>query len=617
MKKVLITMLGAFALLPMMAGNNNVAPWGWATCSDEAGTAYMLNGGNFSDATTATLTALGDGKTDDSQIKQAIAKNDIIIFDGSKGDFTIGETMKISSTKNKTLIGINNARLCTKFFLTDEDNAYLKSQNLEGLSSTDQYTGTLPDGTTLTCDRRAFFTKKAIMELQYQKTGAYSLPNKSGIFHIETSSENIIIRNLSLIGPGAVDIDGADLITNQGKHVWIDHCTFVDSQDGALDSKVCDWATYTYNHFYYTSRSYSHAYTCGCGWVSNHEMVIHMTFACNIWGEGCMRRLPQADDCYIHLVNNYHNCAGNSVGMTINSYSRALVEGNYAASGVKSPLTGSGANRNVTAKDNSFSASSVGEPVSVPYQYTMMPAADVPAALGGEEGAGAKLGNDAENILSTIPTKDRGTKTSSLYYFVDGLVSKNSSGLSTVDFSDGATLVLNNSSKAWSNGTAVTIDGESYTTLKLSNGAENIFTAPEGKDVRSITFYSYINVKEENINFTTYPEYGFRTCYWGKVADQSYTESASDVQILKSRDPKNPDVASFTINPTHVVKFSNKGEQLCFAMKVTYVEQSTGISAPRTIQQPTDHAVYTLQGVRVDKPTKGIYIQNGKKIIIK
>ncbi len=30
-----------------------------------------------------------------------------------------------------------------------------------------------------------------------------------------------------------------------------------------------------------------------------------------------------------------------------------------------------------------------------------------------------------------------------------------------------------------------------------------------------------------------------------------------------------------------------------------------------------DAATYTLQGVRVDKPTKGIYIQNGKKIIIK
>ena len=222
MKNFLMTLMGAVALLPAMA-SNNVAPWGWATCSDEAGTAYMLNGGNFSNASSITLKALGNGKTDDTQIKQAIAKNDIIIFDGSNDDFTIGETIKLQSTKNKTLIGINNARLCTKFFLTAEDNVYLKNQNLDGLSSTDQHTGTLPDGTTVTCDKRAFFTKKAMMELQYQKTGTYSLPSKSGIFHIETSSENIIIRNLSLIGPGAVDIDGADLITNQGKHVWIDH----------------------------------------------------------------------------------------------------------------------------------------------------------------------------------------------------------------------------------------------------------------------------------------------------------------------------------------------------------------------------------------------------------
>ena len=598
MKNFLMTLMGAVALLPAMA-SNNVAPWGWATCSDEAGTAYMLNGGNFSDATTATLTALGDGKTDDSQIKQAIAKNDIIIFDGSKGDFTIGETMKISSTKNKTLIGINNARLCTKFFLTDEDNAYLKSQNLEGLSSTDQYTGTLPDGTTLTCDRRAFFTKKAIMELQYQKTGVYSLPNKSGIFHIETSSENIIIRNLSLIGPGAVDIDGADLITNQGKHVWIDHCTFVDSQDGALDSKVCDWATYTYNHFYYTSRSYSHAYTCGCGWVSNHEMVIHMTFA------------------YIHLVNNYHNCAGNSVGMTINSYSRALVEGNYAAAGVNKPLDGSGANRNVTARDNSFSATSVGNEVIMPYPYTKIPATDVPAVLTGNEGAGATLGNDATYILSTIPTVSRGGATSTtLYYFVDGLVGTNSDGLSIVEFIDGATLLLNKSDKAWSNGTSIVADDEKYTSLKVSNGAENIFTAPDGKLVSGITFYSYINVKEENIDFTKYPEYGFRTSFWKKVGNLTFTATSDDVQILKSRDPEDPDIATFKITPANVVSFTNTGEQVCFVMKVTYTEGATGVPTVRN-SRPADNAYYTLQGVRVDHPSKGIYIQNGKKIIIK
>ena len=405
MKKIIFTLLSAIAMIPAMAGNN-VAPWGWATCLDEAGTEYTLTGGNFANATTTTtLTALGGGQSDDAQIKQAIAQNDIIILDGSNGDFTIEQTMKISA-KNKTIIGINDARLCTKFYLTDEDIAYLTAQNLNSLSSTEQYTGTLPDGTEITCDKRAFFTMKAMMELQYQKTGEYSLPNKAGIFLIEAVSENIIIRNVSLIGPGAVDIDGADLITNQGQHVWIDHCTFVDAQDGALDSKLCDWATYTYNYFYYTSRSFSHAYTCGCGWAEG-SMTLHLTFAGNIWGEGCERRLPQCEDCYVHLVNNYLNCPGNDAGMTIKDRSNALVEGNYAAAGVKNPLTGSGSSRNVTSKDNSFSNSQIGSVVTMPYQYTMIAAADVPAALTGEEGAGATLGSDATYILSTIPAANR------------------------------------------------------------------------------------------------------------------------------------------------------------------------------------------------------------------
>ena len=405
MKKIIFTLLSVIALIPAMAGNN-VAPWGWATCLDEAGTAYTLNGGNFTDATTTTtLTALGGGQSDDARIKQAVAQYDVIILDGSNGDFTIEETMKIAA-KDKTIIGINNARLCTKFYLTADDIAYLKAQNLESLSSTDQYTGILPDGTERTCDKRAFFTMKAMMELQYQKTGEYSLPNKAGIFRIDSSSENIIIRNLSLIGPGAVDIDGADLITNQGKHIWIDHCTFVDAQDGALDSKLCDWATYTYNNFYYTARSYSHAYTCGCGWAEG-TMTLHLTFANNIWGEGCMRRLPQCDDCYVHLVNNYLNCPGNNAGMTIQERCNALVEGNYAAAGVNNPLTDSGEGSNVTSKDNSFGNSQIGNMVTVPYQYTKIAAADVPAALTGEEGAGATLGNNADDILSTIPAANR------------------------------------------------------------------------------------------------------------------------------------------------------------------------------------------------------------------
>ena len=96
MKKILMTLLSAMALMPAVAGNN-VTPWGWATCSDESGTAYTLSGGNYSDAKIVTLEALGGGQTDDKQIKQAIATSDISVLDGAKGAFTIGEVMKVAA----------------------------------------------------------------------------------------------------------------------------------------------------------------------------------------------------------------------------------------------------------------------------------------------------------------------------------------------------------------------------------------------------------------------------------------------------------------------------------------------------------------------------------------
>ena len=605
MKKILLSIVCMVASLPLLA-SNNLAPMGWATCSDEAGTAFAMSGGNFADAAKVTLKALGGGQSDDSQIKSAISKYDIIILDGSNGDFTIERVMQIASVKNKTIIGINNARLCTKFYLTDADITYLKAQKLESYSSTKQISGTLPDGTYYeSVDERAFYTMKAMMELAYQKTGTYSLPNRAGIFELDASVSNIIIRNLSLIGPGSVDIDGVDLITNMGQHVWVDHCTLVDSQDGALDSKRCDWSTYTYNHFYYTSRSYSHAYTCGCGWADG-TMMLHLTFACNLWGEGCVRRLPQCGDCYVHLVNNYHNCQGNSVGMTINGNCKALVEGNYAAPGVKDPLTGSGDNRSVTSRYNNFVVASIGQQVSVPYQYSMMPAADVPANLTGNEGAGATLGSDADYILSTIPTVEREVASTSLYFFDEGLLETNASGLSQLTYADGATLVLNKNGKAWSKGKSMILEEETLLSIKVSNGAENVFTAPEGKTVTGVKFYSYINSADEE-----------RQSFWSQVGDKTYTATSEDVQILNSRDASTPDVTSYTITPASSFKFKNSGYQLCFVMEVIYGEATaiTDVSAEAGKKATGKDAYYNLFGQPVAPNTHGVLIHQGKKVI--
>jgi len=43
----------------------------------------------------------------------------------------------------------------------------------------------------------------------------------------------------------------------------------------------------------------------------------------------------------------------------------------------------------------------------------------------------------------------------------------------------------------------------------------------------------------------------------------------------------------------------------------------TGISAVKTAADTKDAAVYDLQGRRVMQPTKGLFIVNGKKVVIK
>ena len=47
-------------------------------------------------------------------------------------------------------------------------------------------------------------------------------------------------------------------------------------------------------------------------------------------------------------------------------------------------------------------------------------------------------------------------------------------------------------------------------------------------------------------------------------------------------------------------------------------DSTTGINVQSSMfNAPSDNAFYTLQGQRVEKPGKGIYIRNGRKVVIK
>ena len=104
-----------------------------------------------------------------------------------------------------------------------------------------------------------------------------------------------------------------------------------------------------------------------------------------------------------------------------------------------------------------------------------------------------------------------------LYAFPDFV-----SAESLLPFYDGATLqITGNLKKTLDPASDITVDGTKYKSIKLSNGAENTFTCPEGKTAVGVTFYSYVNIDNEN-----------RTPYWAAVDEQTLT--AETATILQS-----------------------------------------------------------------------------------
>lgn len=229
----------------------------------------------------------------------------------------------------------------------------------------------------------------------------------------------------------------------------------------------------------------------------------------------------------------------------------------------------------------------------------------------GEPGDGGDSGNDGSGDGGNDDggNDDGGTDEPTVtideevfYYWEDGMESANS-----VTFTDGATATITgNSSKSISNGRDITIDGKAYTSLKVSNGAENTFVAPAGKTPVQVTFYSYVNKAEEEASATN---------IWAAVGGTVY--NAETTKVLKSfLDGANPDVVTFPLaGNSSTFTYKNSGTQLCYVMKVAYgsvTGGSTGITNI-TVAAPQTTATYNLQGQRVPDNYRGIVIRNGKK----
>lgn len=633
MRKYLLTFIVAVSGLLSYAQSSYDLnePFGFCTRSSrtDATSTYDVTGGGcytypIPEGFTGKVTTLkSNGQDMKGTIQNAIKNNDVVILDGADGEFIVSSNIGISGI-DKTIIGINNAIISTKWYVTDEIKKALNDAGVPNMS-TSGGGGKLPNGQSVS-EEAEYNTRKIIIEMtgdnneDYRKSGCISLSN----------CQNIIIRNITFKGPGAIDVGGYDLISCTGsKNCWVDHCEFMDGMDGNFDiTQKADFNTVSWCVFRYTDRSYMHQNTNLIG-SSDSEATgfLNTTFAFNWWGTGCNQRMPMGRVGKIHMMNNYYSCSGASLCMNPRKNSEFLIEGNYFASSVKNCYRNNDATAVTWADDNVIANSSVTKPtsfgttVAVPYSYNIATTADVPSEVQTNAGATLPYGDKSEETTG---------KTGSILW---ASLSNTNAEIATAinDFFTSTTMTL---------GSELELDGTqnisgvgTETKIKQKN-----VNATSASDDNAISFFvttkSGYQFKATELSFTATrmgTDRGKLDIKWvdanGELslangvtpnrnnASTPYTEYSYNVS---NNSGATEGTCSLVIN-IYELSFNNGSDNfkdVGFAnvlIKGTVTESSTGISTPVMIKG--DGSIYNLRGQKVDSSYKGIVIKNGKKYI--
>lgn len=250
----------------------------------------------------------------------------------------------------------------------------------------------------------------------------------SGILYIKENSNNVIIRNLIFEGPGAFDADGRDLLTNEGRNIWIDHCEFQDGMDGNFDIKgAADNVTVSWCKFTYlkpaiaggSGNSPDHRFTNLVGSaiddMPSSDGRFSVTFKNCYWAEGCKARMPRARNAELHLLNCYYKTSvsgASAIGLGAgNSGTTCYVENcNFEKiSTISSPVTEGTGTTSVkfdgcTKGVNPTAVTGLDKLTATKptYTYTVFPVANVAAYVSNSNcGAGATLQVSVTGVIST------------------------------------------------------------------------------------------------------------------------------------------------------------------------------------------------------------------------
>ena len=190
----------------------------------------------------------------------------------------------------------------------------------------------------------------------------------------------------------------------------------------------------------------------------------------------------------------------------------------------------------------------------------------------------SQSGGDDFTTYTLSNETNTGSNTSALYNFNDNISIANSNG------------------KGYGTGKS--------NTIKYSANVNYTIQLPEGMRVSKVQFYGYDNYDAD--------------AYIKSFNGQNF--SATDYVFPAKDDAGNMTYVSHTLEAATPITgsfiFTLGSKQCCLIITLYHNNGSTSITLPLETQKATNN-VYTIQGIRVDNPGKGIYICNGKKIIIK
>lgn len=589
------------------------APMGWATCKSltTAGD-YELTGGGEGNS----ITLKASGGDDYNALNNAIAKYPVVVLDGSAGDFVVSRYINFSAS-NRTVVGINDARIGTKFYVSDDIRKLMDDNDVNSLSTSSGTGGTLSNGATVG-EARETKVRQLLIDYLGDSSEAY---RQSGIFNISGKS-NIIIRNIHFIGPGSIDVGGYDLMSvrDGAHHIWIDHCRFTDGMDGNLDVTVkADFVTISWCVFDYTTRSYDHKVSNLVGSSDDAskqgENNLNITYANNIWGNKCEGRMPMARFGTIHLLNNYYNCSGCGSSVNPRKNSEFLIEGNYFEKGVKKIFSQSGAKAYVFKNNHyteSFSQPANVGSVRIPYSYTAYDVMEVPAVLtSAENGAGPTLNSPL--TISKLETDDKEEEVDTpkdacyLWQSTDGTPEEKGGVASGHGASEGR----------------VNYENAGYYTLSINAKKANIGTdyllitldqPLQASDQLEITAYRN---KDTDANGTLY-----------LLFDNGHAIDEGDDVVWNNIHPdygQQPNTNTYTVgegagSQSFKIARSKSGTNV-FITKLAIMRSTVGIEEVEIAEQATK-GIYNLQGQRVDASSveelpRGLYIVNGRKLVVR